>query len=1759
MIGFFSVALIEAVKSEEEHVALIEYLIKEGCIVAYKTRRHRRSALDWARRYGISEAAALIEKHFQTTGEKLVLTHEKKRLLGRPRTVRILELAAVVQKQSNLLFQQIALGNNEIVIKTIENGDFFDPNMEEKCYKQMEQFVEQSEQCDHELNEIQLKLGKNHDKIDTLSEKQDSLKLQLNELEKTLQKCYKNEKKWDSKINYEFIIYEKSMSNIFSEDLEEISRFQYPSKILVSSLFISGILFDLFPQNSYVDVGKYPLLYHYNNQTDPLEPFHLTNDRIFSEKGSWWNQLLLKMFLMKSQDIIRKMQSYTRAKLHIERSKKLFQQAKLWLQLLLDCAKQEVIGEDLPTSSSLVQLNNLNTFMASGSEPLTLRISTTASSTRPTTASYPDENIADPLNLDIPYDDFVNSQKKKKTELLRQSSNLTNGSPMSTRPSSPMKSAPSSRASSPNRSQHGSPTRRKLTAEEKYIKELEKEYGLDSDEEKALQGEWVKGEWVPGKPKKKKDGKLSKLKTQLLNTITTSNTTGLEEKNTDEDNLEETNQRLLFITEHLLQESKRMTLEELKKTSRFSTQAGNSLEVFDALGVLNENLALNADSMEEGDVMGLNQSSIYEDDDSLTSPSRRLTRGKSTRSMALSRTSSTNSLLSNDSSTARGSVSSPMTSPKGSPNRRKKSRRRSSLLTRDREDENDGPASPSRKRGKDRRNRRKSTAFQSEEDRLLASNPLSVYSPENLVGYSFIQSIIYLLKAIMKYSTYYSQILQQKALIFSSVNKMETLKLDNTETTEEYEKQIAIRQKQEKEYIKLLKRSKFLQEKLTTFRDRVRIARLMNFVSVNGHTLISWTAVYGNFEVMEVMLSRGGTVGFNASLLHLTATYLQLTYKIYRVACKKYDKDGTLPGSTHLAVDGAVGLLKKAENIKIIQELTVLKEQRAKLLAKIHYQKFKLRFPIPEAIYAGKWEIIQRIYERRLWHCQFMNTWTFPSPPPPFKRDVIHQYDHSKLTPLDILSHAMNNLASGAYVAGKGWVPPNHPEEPYGELSSVLQKILEELKEKRNAYIANRIRIRALSNERKNQKSGEEEMAKAIYRRDYRHCIYLAERRGITIDLETPDGSTALIGASEEDADALNHEYMINDDGSKCLAVEYLLDRHYYRPAINLETTAGYTALIRACVMGRSHVIVALLDRGANINHINRFGKAAIHYAASLGHSEVTRILVERFADLSLKDNHGRTAYEIAEQENYVNLMTLLSQFRCGNLGPLQLTRGRVNNQITCPNGCGKILYLAEKKGHLEICQYRIVPCPNNCSRHDLQYRELSDHIKTDCENRLIACEKCRTEFPLGYQSTHDTEDCIYRIIECPYKCGKKDLLFCDLNQHLSLRCTHRKIPCTLRCGLSIREVDMDDHQSRECDMRRITCPNKCHHQIIAMQLNMHLVEQCPCRYVLCTQCGDERIMAKDLDYHRKELCSMRLVPCPERCAELIPHANIEIHLRESCQLKFISCPNLCPLVIQRKFLQRHLEKECELRLVPCPNGCLDHEKSSFLNDMIQCYPMNILKIHAKKECPDRFICCSLCQLSIKSKYLSLHQEKDCLKRLVKCNNEGCKKEISFEDLSNHMNHSCRFRMIECPQGCGSKLAFLHSKHHMQKDCVMRFLTCTLQCGERMRFYELADHLAYACVRRFKLEEAEKKNDPYAIVRTKKLNKKVQGKKDESMLEKSKSGPNLLMTGREEEKEKGIDEDDEDEEKIRLLQIELSKTGKTFNYMKILAKENEEK
>ncbi len=95
------------------------------------------------------------------------------------------------------------------------------------------------------------------------------------------------------------------------------------------------------------------------------------------------------------------------------------------------------------------------------------------------------------------------------------------------------------------------------------------------------------------------------------------------------------------------------------------------------------------------------------------------------------------------------------------------------------------------------------------------------------------------------------------------------------------------------------------------------------------------------------------------------------------------------------------------------------------------------------------------------------------------------------------------------------------------------------------------------------------------------------------------------------------------------------------QPAIELELNAknGNTALMMAAFRKNKPALLALLDKGAQVN---RAGWTALHYAAASGDDEIVQILLERHAHINAAAPAGITPLMIAAREAHQFTVQLL-------------------------------------------------------------------------------------------------------------------------------------------------------------------------------------------------------------------------------------------------------------------------------------------------------------------------------------------------------------------------------------------------------------------------------------------------------------------------------------------------------------------------------------
>ncbi len=103
-----------------------------------------------------------------------------------------------------------------------------------------------------------------------------------------------------------------------------------------------------------------------------------------------------------------------------------------------------------------------------------------------------------------------------------------------------------------------------------------------------------------------------------------------------------------------------------------------------------------------------------------------------------------------------------------------------------------------------------------------------------------------------------------------------------------------------------------------------------------------------------------------------------------------------------------------------------------------------------------------------------------------------------------------------------------------------------------------------------------------------------------------------------------------------------------WRSGINtIDPETGLTPLMTAVMQGKKDLVVALIERGANVeSHDAKKGRTPLQIAAKEGHYEIIKELMKRDAIINSTDNHQKTALMHASKAGYLDCVNTL--LNCG-------------------------------------------------------------------------------------------------------------------------------------------------------------------------------------------------------------------------------------------------------------------------------------------------------------------------------------------------------------------------------------------------------------------------------------------------------------------------------------------------------------------------------
>ena len=258
---------------------------------------------------------------------------------------------------------------------------------------------------------------------------------------------------------------------------------------------------------------------------------------------------------------------------------------------------------------------------------------------------------------------------------------------------------------------------------------------------------------------------------------------------------------------------------------------------------------------------------------------------------------------------------------------------------------------------------------------------------------------------------------------------------------------------------------------------------------------------------------------------------------------------------------------------------------------------------------------------------------------------------------------------------------------------------------------------------------------------------------------------------------------------------------------------------------------------------------------------------------------------------------------------------------IHCTNkeeGCQWIGEVRSLKDHLVSangCDYVEVKCTNGCTDStilsiqlqlvSMKRKDLDNHLKNDCPLRPYQCEHCghkNTYHKItGNEATrilglHHYAQCLEFPLECPNRCGVKDIKRKNMAKHRS-HCPEEEVKCPNKCQrlrprykkllvTTTKRKDLDRHLAEECSLR----PYQCEHCTLKDTYKAIITKHygnCPGFPLKCpNRCGRNDIKRKDMEDHRSQ-CPEEKVQCPFEeagCKKKLVRHDLEQHISATQQ-----------------------------------------------------------------------------------------------------------------------------------------------------------------------------------------------------------------------------------------------------------------------------------
>ena len=119
----------------------------------------------------------------------------------------------------------------------------------------------------------------------------------------------------------------------------------------------------------------------------------------------------------------------------------------------------------------------------------------------------------------------------------------------------------------------------------------------------------------------------------------------------------------------------------------------------------------------------------------------------------------------------------------------------------------------------------------------------------------------------------------------------------------------------------------------------------------------------------------------------------------------------------------------------------------------------------------------------------------------------------------------------------------------------------------------------------------------------------------------------------------------------------------------------------------------------------------------------------------------------------------------------------------------------------MATCDFTPVPCPKECKQNDtIQRKNLEKHLKEQCINREYQCNHCGKKDTFTNITGIHNDVCEKKVLPCPNADCPDSMQRAEIKQHLENDCEHSVISCKymyegLRCDVKMKRKDMRAHE----------------------------------------------------------------------------------------------------------------------------------------------------------------------------------------------------------------------------------------------------------------------------------------------------------------------------------------------------------------------------